>query len=118
MIDAPRTMAVTLKALLFAAILALAVVPAIAGDDLEGLEGSDIVVTMDFPDAPIGQVIDTLGKLASFRVSYEGGAPLERTSRTEKTVTIGEVLDALAREHGLTYEVPEPDHLVVILPQS
>ena len=89
---------------------------AIAGGGLEELEAGDVVVAMNFPDSSFEEVFRTLGTVGAFRITYENDVPTERIEMMLKKVTIREVLEVLASDHGLEYDVPESDHLVVRFP--
>jgi hypothetical protein len=109
-----RAPAVLLVPLTLVAIAAAG--PAAAGEELDRLAASDVPVMLNVPEATVDDVINMLAEAGAFEVSFANEPPGEMISLEVRDVTVREVLELLADDHGLRYEVPDPRELVVYFP--
>jgi TonB family protein len=80
---------------------------------VEGLEGLDRTVDLDFVEARLEVVLETLGRQAGFQVDIPPTLRNEEVSLQFDNVSVGQALGLLGRRVGLAYSAPRPGHLRV-----
>lgn len=80
---------------------------------LDELEGKDAPVILRFEEIELSKIIEAVGKAVGFDAVFADGYKDYRVTVDWKSLTAKEALTKLSVEHGLSYEVPAPDRLVV-----
>lgn len=101
-------------------IVALAIaIPVMAGPPagivaLDRLQARDVPVVLTFENRNLSEVIRTIGAAAGFEASFaDEFTDRKVTVSGREKLSVKELLTKLAREHGLAYEVPSANRLVV-----
>jgi hypothetical protein len=84
-----------------------------APDPLDHLKGMDLKVAMNFERQPLPKILTALGAAAGIQVETDAALADVVATVVEGSVVIREVLSGLAERHGLVYEAPSADKLVV-----
>ncbi len=80
---------------------------------LEDLVGNELEVSLTVAGLTLGDALQTIGNVAGFHVRYEVTHQPTATIAPFVKLRVGEVLDRLAKEYRLQFEVPNPTLLVV-----
>jgi hypothetical protein len=82
--------------------------------ELDTFKGHDAMVALAFKQTDIRKVFDSIEHLGAFTFTYGEGFPSGKKISCEfGRMTLKEVLSQLADEHGLTYEVPSENTLLI-----
>ena len=84
-----------------------------ASSDLSGLKGAEEKVTLRFTDTEASKVFAALGDAAGFSVSVDDGVEDVRITIQAQDQSVKEILESLARQYELTYEVTAAGDLEV-----
>lgn len=81
--------------------------------DLAGLKGADEVVTLRFTETEASKVFEALGAAAGFQATVEDEVKDRPLTVQAVSETVQDILEALARQYELEYEVTAAGDLVV-----
>jgi type II secretory pathway component GspD/PulD (secretin) len=84
-----------------------------ASSDLSGLKGADEKVTLRFTDTEASKVFEALGDAAGFSASVADDVKDVRITIQAQDESVKQILESLARQYELTYEVTAAGDLEV-----